>query len=134
MLGTWQISSPVNLVTKNKKNSMHSHRSEVAQYVERGTTPKVSVLTWFVHYSLFSVSVLICIEARDHPYFSTFFLALGFLSVARASLKSFSIFLQTFVLPGISVGTTYISVWCSAHARKSSSSNVLVPRKAHGVL
>ncbi|KAF8220589.1 3-ketoacyl-CoA reductase [Tricholoma matsutake] len=40
---------------------------------------------------------------RNHPYFSTFLLALGFWSVARSSLKSFAVILQIFVLPGISL-------------------------------
>jgi len=38
--------------------------------------------------------------AREYPYSATFFLTLGFLSVAWSSLKSFLVLLQTFVLPG----------------------------------
>jgi hypothetical protein len=65
-----------------------------------GTYPGVSNLIWLVHYLLSNLFILTCTPAREYPYSATFFLTLGFLSVAWSSLKSFLVLLQTFVLPG----------------------------------
>lgn len=54
----------------------------------------------------FRWKLLTKIQVKEHPYFTTFLLALGSLSFAKFLIKTAGVFLQTLVLPGKSVGVS----------------------------